>query len=133
VVTVRSCKVLPGKQGTHTGTHLGSAVLSETEAFSALQLLPGYYLHFHAYCCLNYTVKQWSNCMGNRKDKIWVLPLFLLWLFLEIGAQEIFSLHQKHWNMKISESLRKEMNSMVVVQFLSMSKATGSIPSTGKK
>jgi hypothetical protein len=35
--------------------------------------------------------------------------------------------------MKISESLRKEMNTMVVGQFLSMSKAIGSITSTEKK
>jgi hypothetical protein len=34
--------------------------------------------------------------------------------------------------MKISESLRKEMNSLVVGKFLSMSKAIGSVPSTGK-
>jgi hypothetical protein len=34
--------------------------------------------------------------------------------------------------MKISEFLRKEMNSMVVGQFLRMSKAPGSIESTGK-
>jgi hypothetical protein len=34
--------------------------------------------------------------------------------------------------MKISESLRKEMNSMVVGEFLRMNKARGSIPKTGK-
>jgi hypothetical protein len=37
----------------------------------------------------------------------------LLWLFLEIGAHEIFALHQKYGNMKITEYLRKEMNSLV--------------------
>jgi hypothetical protein len=50
---------------------------------------------------------------------------------LEKGAHKIFALHQKHRNMKISESLRKEMKSMVVGQFLSKSKAIGSIASTG--
>jgi hypothetical protein len=40
---VRSMKACSGKQGTHAWTHLGSAVLSETEAFSALQLLPGHF------------------------------------------------------------------------------------------
>jgi hypothetical protein len=43
-------------------------------------------------------------------------------------AHEIFALHQTQRNMKISESLRKEMKGLVVGQFLSMSKATGCIP-----
>jgi hypothetical protein len=45
---MRSCKALSGNQGTYTWTQLGNAVLSETEAFSALQLLPGQYLQFNA-------------------------------------------------------------------------------------
>jgi hypothetical protein len=45
---------------------------------------------------------------------------------------DVFALHQKHGDMKMRESLRKQMNSMVVGQFLSISKAIGSITSTGK-
>jgi hypothetical protein len=67
------------------------------------------------------------SCLCFSWTSLWLqgfmwapLPFFLLWLFLEMGAHEIHALHQKHWNIKINESLRKEMNSMVVSQFLSM-------------
>jgi hypothetical protein len=38
-------------------------------------------------------------------------------------ADEIFEIHQKHWNIKIIESLRKEINSMVVVNFWAWAKS----------